>query len=91
MTNHLHGLKLDTGCHSTLNYGQISNFLKTFILDNTNNEHDEICVAFERSEKKEWLGQILFETQILDLDEEACLRLEDLKKIFKSHHCQQHL
>lgn len=61
------------------------------ILDFLNrNIPKDVSVAVKGSEKKKWLSKFI-DNNIIDLTEINCPTLVELKHIFKSYHCKQHL
>lgn len=68
-----------------LMHEDISNFINKHV----NNNNNTTLVAVKGAEKKFWLKQFI-PNEIIDLQEENCLSLPELKKIFESRHCLKH-
>ena len=87
-TEHLHGLEWSHKEWSitTIRYEQITEFIRKCI---GCYEGEEILV--KGLEKKIWLERLLRMNNIIDLHEQGCPAIEDLKLFLRSNHCNQHL
>lgn len=82
-TNVIHGLEWSNPWveeDDYLKYENIASFLKEIIGEKT---------VYIRH-RKAWLQDMLPNNEIIDLMEHGCLDMDELRKIFKSHHCSMH-
>jgi hypothetical protein len=56
LTNNLHRLQWDGNWYYNINYENLSSFIENFI---NNNNNEDIIVAVEGAQKKEWLSTLL--------------------------------
>jgi hypothetical protein len=56
LTNNLHRLQWDGNWYCNINYENLSSFIENFI---NNNNNEDIIVAVEGAQKKEWLSTLL--------------------------------
>lgn len=66
---------------NTITYENITQFIKQVILDEP--------VYVRDCNIKNWLRELIT-NEIINLKEEGCIPVLDLKNIFKSHHCLSH-
>lgn len=81
LRDNVHGLEWDSFYEDFLTYEELVDFIKKRV------ENEVILV--KGADKKKWLEKFL-PNQIIDLHDEGCPSLEELKQIFKSYHCTQH-
>lgn len=84
LTNNVHGLEWNMkGDQSkSLNYEDLSSFLKSCILQND-------IVAVKGPQKKKWLSALI-PNEIIDLTDEGYPPFRELQNTFKSFHCNNH-
>lgn len=73
--------------YDDLKMEHVSEWLNTFI---RNNQNGLPLVAVKGLQKKEWLANLLRNVSIINLEDEGCPNLENLRSLFKSFHCNNH-
>lgn len=81
LRDYVHGLDWNSCYGDFLLYEELADFIKKRV--------DNEVILVKGAEKKKWLETFL-SNQIIDLHDEGCPNLEELKSVFKSYHCNEH-